>query len=53
MMIRREFLQGAASALAPSSHNTQCWKFAIAPDEISILPEMPRSPHDPVHAVII
>lgn len=30
------------ATLAPSSHNTQCWKFAIEPKAISILPDMTR-----------
>ncbi len=31
-----------AATLAPSSHNTQCWKFALAPDAITILPDLTR-----------
>lgn len=30
------------ATLAPSSHNTQCWKFAIEPDAITILPDLSR-----------
>lgn len=30
------------ATLAPSSHNTQCWKFAIRAKEIAILPDMTR-----------
>jgi hypothetical protein len=30
------------ATLAPSSHNTQCWKFAVEPDAISILPDLSR-----------
>jgi hypothetical protein len=43
-------LQGAAlgtelvrcATLAPSSHNTQCWKFALEKDAITILPDLSR-----------
>ena len=43
-------LEGAAlvielvryATLAPSSHNTQCWKFAVVDDEITILPDWSR-----------
>jgi hypothetical protein len=43
-------LEGAAlsrelvryATLAPSSHNTQCWKFALEPDAITILPDLTR-----------
>lgn len=43
-------LQGAAlgaelvrhAVLAPSSHNTQCWKFALAKDAITVLPDFSR-----------
>ncbi len=31
-----------AATLAPSSHNTQCWTFGIAPDAITILPDLTR-----------
>jgi len=30
------------ATLAPSSHNTQCWKFSAAPDSITILPDFAR-----------
>ncbi|MFM9426095.1 hypothetical protein RCH10_002535 [Variovorax sp. GrIS 2.14] len=30
------------ATLAPSSHNSQCWKFAIQPQSISILPDLSR-----------
>ena len=30
------------ATLAPSSHNTQCWKFALGPDSITILPDASR-----------
>jgi hypothetical protein len=30
------------ATLAPSSHNTQCWKFSLAPDAITILPDLTR-----------
>lgn len=30
------------ATLAPSSHNTQCWRFAIAPDAITVLPDFSR-----------
>ena len=43
-------LEGAAlgkelvryATLAPSSHNTQCWKFAIEDKAITILPDLSR-----------
>jgi hypothetical protein len=38
--LKRELVRYAT--LAPSSHNTQCWKFRIGPSEISILPDMAR-----------
>jgi len=31
-----------AATLAPSSHNTQCWKFGLAPDAVTILPDLSR-----------
>ncbi len=31
-----------AATLAPSSHNTQCWKFGLEPDVITILPDLTR-----------
>ena len=30
------------ATLAPSSHNTQCWKFSAAPGSITILPDFAR-----------
>lgn len=30
------------ATLAPSSHNTQCWKFMLSKDEIAILPDFAR-----------
>jgi hypothetical protein len=30
------------ATLAPSSHNTQCWKFSAAPTSITILPDFTR-----------
>jgi len=30
------------ATLAPSSHNTQCWEFALEPQAITILPDMLR-----------
>jgi hypothetical protein len=30
------------ATLAPSSHNTQCWKFGVAHDAITILPDLQR-----------
>lgn len=30
------------ATLAPSSHNTQCWKFRVGADSISILPDFSR-----------
>ena len=30
------------ATLAPSSHNTQCWRFGIAPDGVAILPDFTR-----------
>jgi hypothetical protein len=38
--LRRELVRYAT--LAPSSHNTQCWRFALGPDAISILPDRSR-----------
>jgi hypothetical protein len=38
--IRRELVRYAT--LAPSSHNTQCWKFRIEQNTISILPDFSR-----------
>lgn len=39
-MRMRELVRYAT--LAPSSHNTQCWKFAIGKNDISILPDLSR-----------
>ena len=39
-LLRRELVRYAT--LAPSSHNTQCWKFAIEEQSISIFPDMTR-----------
>jgi hypothetical protein len=30
------------ATLAPSSHNTQCWKFALADNAVTILPDLSR-----------
>ena len=30
------------ATLAPSSHNTQCWKFAVVDKVITILPDLSR-----------
>lgn len=30
------------ATLAPSSHNTQCWKFRLEPQEITLLPDFAR-----------
>ena len=38
--LKRELVRYAT--LAPSSNNTQCWKFHIGPAEIFILPDMAR-----------
>jgi hypothetical protein len=38
--LKRELVRYAT--LAPSSHNTQCWKFHIGSSAISILPDMSR-----------
>ncbi|MCC2632997.1 MAG: hypothetical protein K0S48_883 [Ramlibacter sp.] len=38
--IRRELVRYAT--LAPSSHNTQCWRFGIEPGAITILPDYSR-----------
>lgn len=38
--IQRELVRFAT--LAPSSHNTQCWKFELATNRISILPDFTR-----------
>lgn len=39
-VLRTELVRYAA--LAPSSHNTQCWKFAFEDSDISILPDLTR-----------
>ncbi len=39
-LLRQELLRYAT--LAPSSHNTQCWKFRIEDDVITILPDLMR-----------
>jgi len=38
--VRRELVRYAT--LAPSSHNTQCWRFGIEPGAIAILPDYAR-----------
>lgn len=38
--LQRELVRFAT--LAPSSHNTQCWKFHLAENAISILPDLTR-----------
>lgn len=40
MALSRELVRYAT--LAPSSHNTQCWKFAVEKDAITILPDLAR-----------
>jgi hypothetical protein len=39
-LLKRELVRYAT--LAPSSHNTQCWKFRIGPSTISVLPDFSR-----------
>jgi hypothetical protein len=39
-LVRRELVRYAT--LAPSSHNTQCWKFRVEEHAISILPDLSR-----------
>ena len=39
-LIKRELIRYAT--LAPSSHNTQCWKFRVEQSAISILPDLLR-----------
>jgi hypothetical protein len=39
-LIRRELVRCAT--LAPSSHNTQCWKFRVESDAITLLPDLAR-----------
>lgn len=38
--VKRELVRYAT--LAPSSHNTQCWRFAIEPHAFTILPDLAR-----------
>ncbi len=38
--LSRELVRNAT--LAPSSHNTQCWKFALEPQSITVLPDLLR-----------
>jgi hypothetical protein len=38
--IRRELVRYAT--LAPSSHNTQCWNFRLAPDAITVVADLSR-----------
>ena len=38
--LRRELVRNAT--LAPSSHNTQCWKFRIEDNAITLLPDLAR-----------
>lgn len=38
--LQRELIRYAT--LAPSSHNTQCWRFQIGDGSISILPDLSR-----------
>ncbi len=38
--LQRELVRYAT--LAPSSHNTQCWRFQLEPDSITILPDVAR-----------
>jgi hypothetical protein len=38
--LRRELVRCAT--LAPSSHNTQCWKFAVDPQAITLMPDLAR-----------
>ena len=40
LALRQELVRYAT--LAPSGHNTQCWKFRIAPDTITIEPDFTR-----------
>ena len=39
-LLLRELVRHAT--LAPSSHNTQCWKFSVAEQSISIIPDLSR-----------
>ena len=38
--VKRELVRYAT--LAPSSHNTQCWRFGIEPQAITVLPDLSR-----------
>ena len=38
--VQRELVRNAT--LAPSSHNTQCWNFRLAPNAITIAPDLSR-----------
>ena len=38
--VQRELVRYAT--LAPSSHNTQCWRFSVEPQAITILPDLAR-----------
>ena len=40
LAIRRELVRYAT--LAPSSHNTQCWKFRVEQNAVTILPDLSR-----------
>ena len=40
LAIKRELVRYAT--LAPSSHNTQCWKFRVEQDAVTILPDLTR-----------
>lgn len=40
MLLRRELVRCAT--LAPSSHNTQCWKFRVEERAITLLPDLTR-----------
>ncbi len=40
LALQRELVRYAT--LAPSSHNTQCWKFRLQPQAITILPDLSR-----------
>lgn len=40
LWVRRELVRYAI--LAPSSHNTQCWKFRVEENQITLLPDLSR-----------
>ncbi len=40
VILQRELVRYAT--LAPSSHNTQCWRFALQEQAITILPDLTR-----------